>query len=130
MEKTGEQKKLGYFGENLAARYLESRGYKILFRNYQKPWGEIDLIAEKEGVVVFCEVKTSNSFSSSDRELENVFNPEVRVNSKKMSHIVRTADIFMNGNKQYHGKEWRVDIVSILLNKLDKKASIKHFKNI
>jgi len=130
MEKTDERKKLGYFGENLAARYLESRGYKILFRNYQKPWGEIDIIAEKEGIIVFCEVKTSNSITNGNKESDDAFNPEVRVNPKKMSHIVRTADIFINGSKQYQGKEWRVDIVSILLNKLDKKASIKHFKNV
>ena len=126
-----ERKNLGFFGENLAARYLESKGYKILFRNYQKPWGEIDIIAEEEGVIVFCEVKTSkNIISSIDEESDNAFNPEVRVNPKKMSHIVRTASIFMNSNRRYLDKEWRVDIVSILLNKLDKKASLKHFKNV
>ena len=125
-----EKRKLGDLGEEIAANYLKNKGYKILARNYQKPWGEIDIIAEKEGIIVFCEVKTSNSITNGNKESDNAFNPEVRVNPKKMSHIVRTADIFINGSKQYQGKEWRVDIVSILLNKLDKKASIKHFKNV
>lgn len=48
----------GRFGENEACRYLESHGYRILDRNYRSPYGEIDIIAEQNGAVVFVEVKT------------------------------------------------------------------------
>ncbi len=48
----------GRFGENEACRYLESHGYRILGRNYRSPYGEIDIIAEQNGAVVFVEVKT------------------------------------------------------------------------
>ncbi len=37
---------LGFLAENLAARYLEKRGYAILELNYRKPWGEIDIVAQ------------------------------------------------------------------------------------
>ncbi len=116
------RKKIGFLGENIAARYLESRGYKILFKNYQKPWGEIDIIAEKDGVVVFCEVKTNS------KDFGSNFSPELRVNPKKARHIIRTASLFLN--QKFNGnKEWRVDILSITINSLDKTAKVLHFKN-
>ena len=47
----------GRFGENEACRYLESRGYGILMRNYRSRYGEIDIVAAKDGAVDFVEVK-------------------------------------------------------------------------
>ena len=120
------RKSLGFFGENIAKRFLESRGYEILARNYSKPWGEIDLIAKKEGIIVFCEVKTnSKKFPGSSA---GGFNPEMRVNPTKERHIIRTADLFMKSH--YPGeREWRIDIIAVTLDSFDKKAAIKHFKN-
>ena len=47
----------GRFGENEACRYLAANGYEILARNYRSRYGEIDLIAQHNGTVVFVEVK-------------------------------------------------------------------------
>ena len=117
------RKETGFLGENIAKRFLESRGYKILAQNYKKPWGEIDLIAEKEGIIVFCEVKTnSKSFAG------NGFNPEVRVNSLKARHIIRTAELLMN-SRFAGGRGWRIDIIAVTLDSFTGKAAIKHFKN-
>lgn len=51
----------GKNGEELASRYLELSGYKILSRNYRCRLGEIDIIAEKDGVLTFIEVKTRHT---------------------------------------------------------------------
>jgi putative endonuclease len=50
--------RLGHLGERLAAEHLERRGYAIVARNHRTRWGEIDLIAADERLIVFCEVKT------------------------------------------------------------------------
>ena len=51
------RKRVGQIGEDIACQFLERKGFKVLERNYRKPWGEIDIIAEKDGIVRFVEVK-------------------------------------------------------------------------
>lgn len=49
---------VGKLGEELAAQFLEEKGYTILERNYRYGHGELDIIAEKDGMLIFIEVKT------------------------------------------------------------------------
>ncbi len=55
---------LGVYGEDLAALWYQERGFEVLDRNWRCPQGEIDIVARKDDVLVFSEVKTrtSNSF--------------------------------------------------------------------
>lgn len=123
-ENPDNAKSVGFFGENIAGRFLKERGYKILARNYQKPWGEIDIIAEKEGIIIFCEVKTNR------QKFQNGgFDPELRVNPVKFRHIVRTAEWFMKSRYAEENREWRVDVIAVILDRPGQKAHIKHFKN-
>ncbi|MBI2264061.1 MAG: YraN family protein [Armatimonadetes bacterium] len=52
---------LGASGEDLAAEYLQGKGFRILSRNYRTPLGELDLVARHKDVLVFVEVKTRRS---------------------------------------------------------------------
>ena len=52
-----QKRKFGDVGELIAEKYLKERGYEIMDRNFRKTYGEIDLIAKKNGVLVFVEVK-------------------------------------------------------------------------
>lgn len=58
MAVNGEKRRLGFFGERRAAKFLEKNGYAILHRNFRCPFGEIDIIAQKGDVICFAEVKT------------------------------------------------------------------------
>ena len=55
------KKILGRQGELLAVHYLKKHGYKIVMQNYKTPFGEADIVAEKDGVTSFVEVKTRSS---------------------------------------------------------------------
>ena len=52
---------LGRRGEQLAAEHLERLGYRVVARNYRTRFGELDLVATDDYVLVFCEVKTRRS---------------------------------------------------------------------
>lgn len=114
---------LGFLAENLASRYLEKRGYSILKLNYRKPWGEIDIIASKEGILVFVEVKAN-------RKIIAGFEPELRANSYKINKIVRTARTYLAEKKYSPLQEWQVDVISIGLDEPRDMAKIRHFKNV
>ena len=53
-----KRRTIGDFGEEIALKYLEKKGYQILDRNFLKPYGEIDIIAIKNDILTFVEVKT------------------------------------------------------------------------
>lgn len=114
---------LGFLAENLAARYLEKRGYAILELNYRKPWGEIDIIALKEGILVFVEVKAN-------RKIIAGFEPELRANSSKIVKVVRTARTYLAERKYDPEQEWQIDVISVGLDESKEIAKIKHFKNV
>lgn len=118
------RKEFGNFCEKLAADYLEGKGYEIVTRNYRKPWGEIDIIAFKDNICVFVEVKANS------REFVGNFNPELRVDNKKLGKIIKTAELYMTGEWNRVGYDWQVDVVSVTISESDKKAKIRHFKNV
>ena len=64
----GVTQKIGKLGEELVATFLMKRGYRILDRNYRRPWGELDIIAEREGKIHFVEVKAVSASSTKSLE--------------------------------------------------------------
>ena len=112
-------KKIGTRGEDIACKYLEKKGYKILYRNFSTKKGEIDIIGEKRGIIIFFEVKTK-------RNVKFGF-PKEYVTLKKQKRILDTAIIYISKNKLWH-KIIRFDIVSVILKKGDFK--IEHEKDV
>jgi putative endonuclease len=107
----------GNLGENIAGTFLEKKGYAILERNYRYKHYEIDLIAEKDGILVFVEVKTrKNSIKG---------NPEEWVNKFKEDRIMLTADFYI------HEIDWkkdiRFDVIAIIKNAT--KEEIHHIED-
>jgi putative endonuclease len=119
-----DPKELGFLAENIAARYLEGGGYEIVAKNYRKPWGEIDIIAKRGEVIVFVEVKANR------REFTDGFNPEVRVNEQKIHKIKRTAMLYFERELGNAEVEWQIDVIAVTFDIPNKKAKIRHFKNI
>jgi putative endonuclease len=119
-----ERTEFGNLAENIAARYLEGRGYEIVDRNYRKPWGEIDIIAFRDDICYFVEVKANS------KEFADGFNPEIRVDKRKLSKIIKTAEIYMTDQPLRNSHDWQIDVVSVTLSQDKQKAKIKHFKNV
>jgi putative endonuclease len=97
-------KLLGRTGEDQAARFLVSKGYRILERNYSTRSGEIDLIALHQGTVAFIEVKTrsNDAFGA----------PELAVNRRKQQRMIKAALGYIKF-KKLHQVPCRFDVVAI-----------------
>ena len=116
-----QRTELGFAAEKIAGEFLEKRGYVILARNYRKPWGEIDIVCEKEGILVFIEVKASKTATVG-------FEPELRADWDKMAKVRRTAETFLAAKKYDSGQEWQLDVIAVSFDKEKGAAKIKHFK--
>ena len=105
---------IGRRGEAVAAAYLEERGYRIQERRYRAAGGEIDLVAEERGELVFVEVKASQRESR----------PEQRVNRAKRQRLTRAAQHYI----QYGAAAdaiCRFDVIAVWLRAAD--AEIEHW---
>jgi len=114
---------IGQLGENIAARYLKKKRYKIFDRNFREKWGEIDIIAvspEKE--LVFIEVKTVSGLSPS-------ITAENQLTKSKLSKLQKTAELYANSqDEKLIRNGWRIDLLAINID--GEKAIIKHYENI
>ena len=119
-EEEDSRKKIGQLGEDIACQFLERKGFKILERNYRKPWGEIDIIAEKDGVVRFVEVKAVSRESLPDISREMDYRPEEMVTPDKLRKVARTAVLYMENKKDK--REYQIDVVGVIMDIASKKA--------
>lgn len=111
----------GIWGEDEACRYLQSKGFSVLERNYHSRFGEIDIIADDCGCLVFVEVKTRKS-KSYGYACEYV-------TESKMKKIILTAEAYL-GNVEY--PPVRFDVVEIYYFETDnclRLKSINHIEN-
>lgn len=95
---------LGDMGENIAAIYLERKGYYIIERKFKTRVGEIDLIARKNHTIVFIEVKTRQSLEFG--------RPGEAVGYRKQQKIIKTANWYI---RQKHLEEvsCRFDVIEV-----------------
>lgn len=113
----------GFWAEEYVAQYLESKKYRILGKNYKKPWGEIDIITEKDDILVFVEVKANKSDVAG-------FEPENRINPEKLRRLNRAIETYLASKKYSDNQKRQIDVVSLTLDLSRGVVKTKHFKNI
>ena len=112
-----EHNTLGKKGEKLAIDFLVNKGYDILEKNYRYLKSEVDIIAQKGGVVVAVEVKT--------RSTPEFGNPQDFVKPKQIQSLVRAVNNYITDNDL--DVEVRFDIIAIIENKSGTK--IEHLQD-
>ena len=101
---TEQRKSLGMLGEEVACAHLRDRGYRILTRNYRVRQGEMDIVADDRGTLVFVEVKARRG-SSSGTALE-------AVTPRKQRQLSMVALEYMSRHG-CHGLPARFDVVGV-----------------
>ena len=112
------QQRVGRWGEQAAAEYLEKQGYTILARNFRTGHGEVDIIARQENVLVFVEVKARSS--------NRYGYPEYAVSPKKRMHLLSSAERYILDHPEF--QTWRVDVIAV--EGETGEANIVHFENV
>lgn len=109
----------GQAGELLAERFLQAKGYRILARNLRTSLGELDLVAEDRGVLVFVEVKA--------RATEAFGGAVLAVNRRKQAKLVRLASQYL---AQHHlsDRVCRFDVV-LVQGRPFSNSRIEHLQN-
>lgn len=100
----GARKRLGEAGEEIAARELIRRGYAVRERNWRCAEGELDIIAERENVLVFVEVRTrrGNRFGT----------PEDSITPAKRAHLIAAAQSYLEAHSM-QDRDWRIDVAAV-----------------
>lgn len=107
----------GSIGEQAAANYLQEKGYKVLETNWKYLRTELDIILQKDGMLVVAEVKTRTSSDYGE--------PELAVDIKKQKNLVKAANAYVIQNNL--NMVVRFDIVSVLTG--NGKPVINHIRD-
>jgi putative endonuclease len=110
----------GKQGEDLAADYLKQKGYQIVDQNNSTKFGELDIIASKNDILVFVEVKF--------KQTEDYGTPEEMIGQNKLMQVRRTAELYLLTNpdieKQFD--KYQIDAVCIV----EETGRISHHENL
>jgi len=122
-------KKVGREGEEIAAKFLENKGYKILERNYYTRFGEIDLICSHSTssgheVLCFVEVKLKHG---------DVFGtPEEMIGTTKLFQVQRMAEFYLMDKPKMAEiyKTYSLDAICIMMGEDGEVGRISHYENL
>ena len=120
-------KQLGNLGEDLAAKCLKKKGYKILDRNFRyKGYGEIDIIAKKGENLHFVEVKTR-------KNINDIYTPEDNITYFKQKQLIKLAKIYLakylpTNRQENYDIPWQIDVVAVEIDPLTQKPNLRHIE--
>lgn len=112
---TQHNQQVGKWGEETAVQWLTEHGYEIVSQNIRTPYGEIDIIAKKDNMLIFVEVKTLTSSKN--------FFPEHQITNRKREHMLNAAQHYSAENKI---DRWQIDVISV---EGRRNPKITHFEN-
>ncbi|MEK7643406.1 MAG: YraN family protein [Patescibacteria group bacterium] len=155
-EKYSKNRRIGNIAEDTVVRYIERSGFTVLDRNYLRKIGEIDIVAQKDGIIHFIEVKSRTISREIDKKDQNIvsrifsrysftnkklkieisrensnyddYRPEDNVHFHKQRNLLRVIEAYLI--EKNIENDWQVDVFSVLLDFLRNTAIIKHIENV
>src|SRR3989344_4169494 len=125
------KRKIGDIGEEVACKYLETKGFRILERNYLRKWGEIDIVAEKGNLLSFVEVKSVSRESASWPIHAEVLSKGAGYRPEdKLHRLHRAIQTYLLDRKVPEDCPWRVDVACVYLDFETRKARVEILENV
>ena len=114
------RKELGAKGEKLAAKFLRRKGYRIVQRNYKCKLGEIDIVAQINGMFAFVEVRTKSTAEFGP--------PQYSITTAKRKQITKAALSYIR-EKNLAGQSCRFDVIAVTFSPESRRPKIEHIEN-
>lgn len=116
-------------------KYLKTKGFRVLERNYLRKWGEIDIVAEKGQLLSFIEVKSvsrENGSRLAHRATAEggTYRPEDNVHPAKLKRLHRVIQTYLLDRKVPDSREWRIDVACVYLDFSTRKAKVEILENV
>ena len=122
----------GAMGESIAAKYLINKGFFIIDRNYRRKWGELDIIAKKDGIIHFVEVKTVSrqSYGGHFEQEINNYRPEDNMHPWKIKRLQRAIQTYLLEKYKKEEPPWQFDLACVFLDQERRVAKVRFMENI
>ena len=117
-----KSRQTGNVAEDAVVKYAKDNGWKIVARNFEKPWGEIDIVARDKSTILFIEVKSGTS------EYVN-FSPEDNFDKNKRNKFIRACRSCLLENDYSEDTDWRIDLAAVDLDFNTGNSRIRYYKN-
>lgn len=131
---TSNTQKVGQLGEDVACKYLIKHGFSIIERNYTRKWGEIDIIATKDDVLYFIEVKARKVGPTFFEEnykflISQEIRPEENMHAWKMMRLRRVVETYLI-SQRIGNINWRFDLLLVYLDTESRRARVRVVENV
>jgi putative endonuclease len=124
-----EHNEIGKIGENIAKSFLVKHGFSVLGTNYYTHYGEIDIIAKKDKILRFVEVK-----SVKVRDFKHINNlavkPEDNLTKDKWSKIVVSCETYLRHKSLPHETKWQIDLACVYINTETREGKVILMENV
>ena len=125
---TSKTQKKGEYGEEICVQFLKNNGYLIIDRNYTIPVGEIDIIAGKNNIIHFIEVKSVSRENSDNVSCETGYNPAENVTREKIQKCYKV--IYQYKKSHNVSCETQFDVYLVYIDKRNIKHKIERIENV
>lgn len=115
------RRRLGTFGESVAAAHFTRQGYTIIDRSWRCRSGEIDLVVQCEDTLVFVEVRARRSMQYGS--------PEESLSRAKQTRLVALAYAYLEAHNIAEMMPWRIDIIALDIDQSGRVARLNHIRN-
>lgn len=124
-----EHNEIGKIGENMTKTFLMKRGFSIVEQNYRILQGEIDIIAEKDKIIHFVEVKTIKVRDCSQID-DLVIKPEENLTFSKWSKLLIAVETYRNHRNVPRETLYQIDLACVYIDTEKKEGRVKLLQNV
>ena len=122
----------GEIGERIALNFLIKKGFNLIFQNYRKKWGEIDIIMEKDKILHFVEVKTVSrkSYGNKFEQEINNYRPEDNMHPWKLKRLQRAIQTYLLEKYKKEDPVWQFDLACVFLDQEKRVAKCRFMESL